>query len=133
MNPLVTYGGLKAGEGLLGWLGGKGDRDDEEERYQQAWNMLMGSTQGEPFDPNAVLANSKRAIASDVSDVGNQIDRTLDLDSGQGQGALWENILGRQYGTAANLFMNRDSEKWRRNYDVASQLLGISGSRLGGV
>jgi hypothetical protein len=132
-NPMLPYAGLQLGSSVAGWLGGRGRYNEAEEDFDAAKANLAKTADDEPFDPYQLFAQGRRAIGADVTARGNQVDDTLGLDTGQGQGALWGELLKDEYGMAADLFAQRDLEKYRRKGDVASQLFTMAGNRLGGV
>jgi hypothetical protein len=129
MDPLIGYGLLQTGGSILDWFGGKGRRDKAEREYQGAKDTLWGTVDDQPFDPWQIQAAQKRAVAPDVRALGAHMDRRLGLDTGQGQGALWGEVLDRQYGKLPDLLMTADMEKYRRAWQVASQLYQGAGNR----
>jgi hypothetical protein len=129
MDPFLGYGLMQGGSALLGWLGGRGRRNKAQEDYERGWDRLAGTADDEPCDPWTIMAAGRRSVASDVAARGAQVDRELGLDTGQGKGALWADLLSRQSAMLPGLLRERDLEKYRRAYDVASQLFGSASDR----
>lgn len=116
------------GGSALEYLGGAEDR----KRDRQLWdwmredrNRLIKQMDQPVFNPYGVAAAGRRGIAQQVQGRGSQIDRTLGLDTGEGQGALWGGMLGDQYDLLTRAIMEEAMARSRRNTQIGTNLLGM--------
>ena len=114
------------GGSLLQGLAGESKMDKMRRRYaRQGGDMLLGMRGKEIYDPYQVSAFGRRSIASGAKSRGAQIDRSLGLDTGQGQGALWGGMLGDEMALLMKAMTNERLARSQRDLGIGQSLLSM--------
>lgn len=89
LGDAATGGLFTAGSALLGGIGGLlGGKSEEEKRTEKVFNLAQNRLGQDVFDPQQLVAEFERANFDRNNLMAENINRTLGLDTGVGQGAL---------------------------------------------
>ena len=133
MDPFVGSTLMDLGGGILSWLGGRGKEKRLRGQYEGDRGMVKGMMGKQPFDPYSIAAMTRRYTAGDRQAMGGAFDRRMGLDTGQGQGALAEQMLGGNRDMLARLMEQSKMAQFGRDSDLARMLFGASSQLYGGA
>ena len=133
MDPLVGYGALQLGGGLLNWLGGRGRRKKAQQAYEGDRAGLLGLLGQEEFRPQDIAFSARTGAMRGVGRQAELVNRRLGLDSGAAQTDILKSIAGRHQGLLADLTMQNRQSTFNRDFDIRRALAGMSAGRLGSV